>query len=240
MKIMELIAAKGADRTANKIPTIVFLGDSVTQGCFEIYRKTETAIETVFDKSCAYHNYIAQILGVLCPEAPVNIINAGISGDSAVGGLRRLERDVLAYSPELTVVCFGLNDCYRGLGELDTYTNALREIFTRLKAAGGEVIFMTPNMMSTHVSCHITEEYFRSIAAESSEKQNSGVLEAYLEAAKAVAAECDVRICDVYAKWKAMYSCGIDVTELLANRVNHPSREMNRLFAYSLIEEMLK
>ena len=35
-----------------------------------------------------------------------------------------------------------------------------------------------------------------------------------------------------------MYECGVDVTELLSNKINHPTREMNWLFAYSLVETM--
>jgi hypothetical protein len=33
---------------------------------------------------------------------------------------------------------------------------------------------------------------------------------------------------------------GVDTTELLSNKINHPIREMNWLFAYSLVEEMMK
>lgn len=49
-------------------------------------------------------------MNILYPEVPVNIVNAGISGDCAEGGLKRLERDVLSYNPDLIVVCYGLNE----------------------------------------------------------------------------------------------------------------------------------
>lgn len=64
--------------------TVAFLGDSVTQGCFEVYKKNETSIETVFDKSAAYHRYFEMIFDLLTPKAPVNIINAGVSGSEIV------------------------------------------------------------------------------------------------------------------------------------------------------------
>ena len=238
MKIMKLIAEKGKNRQAYRIPTIVFLGDSVTQGCFDIYMKTETALETYFDRNSAYHTYIAEMLAELFPEAPVAVINAGISGDSAPGGLARLERDVLSYKPDLTVVCFGLNDSGRGIDGIPDYSKALRGIFTRLNEAGGEVIFMTPNMMNTNVSCHTKEPLFVRIAEDCARRQNEGVMDAYMDAARAVATECGVKICDVYAKWKAMQAHGADITELLANKINHPTKNMNRLFAYSLIDTM--
>ena len=68
MKIVKKISEKAKDRFGKKIPTIAFLGDSVTQGCFEIYKINETSIETVFDKNCAYHNYVEKILSVIYPD----------------------------------------------------------------------------------------------------------------------------------------------------------------------------
>ncbi len=40
----------------------------------------------------------------------VVIINSGIGGDTTYGGLKRVERDVTRFSPDLTIVNFGLND----------------------------------------------------------------------------------------------------------------------------------
>ena len=83
MKIMKLLAEKAKDNWNAGPVTIAFLGDSVTQGCFEVYEKSKGEIETVFDKNHAYHNYVAKIFSILFPSVPVNIINAGISGGSA-------------------------------------------------------------------------------------------------------------------------------------------------------------
>lgn len=243
MKIIKLIAEKANNRQGVRIPTIAFLGDSVTQGCFELYKKTDSTLETFFDKNCSYHNYIAKIFTVLFPEAPINIINAGISGDSAPGGLKRLERDVLAYHPDLTVVCFGLNDCGGGLDGLKVYADSLRQILTKLKENDSEVILMTPNMMNTKISCHIInsgEREFYDTAEHTLKLQTDGVMDAYVDAAKRVADECGVVICDVYEKWKKLAENGVDTTELLANKINHPTREMNWLFAYELLQTILK
>lgn len=240
MKIMEKLAAKGRDRQGQPTPTIAFLGDSVTQGCFEVYYKNDGNLETVFDKSSAYHKYLYDMLTLLFPESPVNIINAGISGDNAPRALERLERDVLSHHPDLTVVCFGLNDNAQGLDKLDRYTTALASIFEKLLAAGSEVIFMTPNMQNTQVSCHIPYENLREFAGKVAQRQNAGVLDQYIDGAKAVAAEYGVPVCDVYAKWKRLAALGVDTTELLANYINHPKREMNYLFASSLLDTMMQ
>ena len=46
-------------------------------------------------------------------------------------------------------------------------------------------------------------------------------------------------VCDAYARWKSMQENGVDITEMLANLINHPSREMHWLFAHALLETMM-
>lgn len=237
-KLIEKIVAKQKDNMNNPSVTIAFLGDSVTQGCFEVYCKSENSIETVFDKNCAYHTYIAKIFSVLCPSVPVNIINAGISGDNAPHGFERIEKDVISHGPDLVVVCFGLNDCWGKEEGLSKYITALSNIFDRLKEYGCEVIFMTPNTMCTEASYQISAEMIRDIARETAVIQNDGVLDMYIDAAKTLCKEKGVAICDCYAKWKKLEESGLDTTSLLSNYINHPAREMNWLFAYSLVETM--
>ena len=109
MEIMKKIAARARDVYGQPVPAIAFLGDSVTQGCFEVFLR-EGKSQTIFEQEYAYSTYVSEILRTLFPNVPVCVINAGISGDNAASGEVRLERDVLRFRPDLTVVCFGLND----------------------------------------------------------------------------------------------------------------------------------
>ncbi len=238
-KFIEKLVKKQKDNYGQPSVTVAFLGDSVTQGCFDIYQNKAGSFEPVFDKKSAYHTYFAEIFSVLCPNVPVNIINAGISGSNAPHGLERLERDVLHYNPDLVVVCFGLNDSRCGAAGIKQYTDSLAEIFDRLQDIGSEIIFMTPNMMCTDVSGCLKDELLTKTAAETAKIQNAGMLDNYLEAAKALCREKNITVCDCYAKWKRLETLGFDVTELLSNKINHPTREMNWLFAYSLAETIL-
>ena len=44
-----------------------------------------------------------------------------------------------------------------------------------------------------------------------------------------------------YESAKETYAkLGVDTTELLSNKINHPTHMMNWIFAYSLVEEMMK
>lgn len=239
MKIIDKIIAKSNDRKGAPAVTLAFFGDSVTQGCFEIYNKLNGDIETVYDQDNGYHSHLRRMLAYLYPNVPINVINAGISGGKAVQGLERIERDVIMHAPDLCVVCFGLNDSTKGMDMLDCYTDSLDKIFKSLNGAGIETIFMTPNMMAPTLSHTITDELQIDTANKCMGVQNDGVLDAYLDAAKKVAEKNGVRVCDCYARWKLLYKNGVDVTELLANKINHPTREMNKLFAVSLIETMM-
>jgi len=59
-----------------------------------------------------------------------------------------------------------------------------------------------------------------------------------MQAAVKLATEMGVQVCDCYAKWKEL-SKTQDTTMLLANRINHPIKEMHALFADSLCEMIL-
>jgi len=239
MRIIEKIKAKADNNSNMPAVTIGFIGDSVTQGCFEVYNKLNGAIETVFDKNNAYHAYLAKIMSILYPTVPVNIINAGVSGGKAPHGLSRLDRDIISHAPDLAVVCFGLNDCFAGIDNIHQYTDALDGIFSKLKNANIETIFMTPNMMCTDLSCHLKEQNHIDVALTAAKLENSGVLEQYLNAGKEIAKKHNIKICDCYSKWKTLHENGVNITDMLSNNINHPTRDMNYLFAISLIETMM-
>ncbi len=65
---------------------------------------------------------------------PVEVINAGVSGDTSAGGLARLDW-TLADQPDLMIVELGANDALRGLDPAETEEN-LHAILTRLQERG--------------------------------------------------------------------------------------------------------
>lgn len=226
MRFVDKIKKKLESNMDNEGVLVAFLGDSVTQGCFEI---------GVCDQRYSYQRAFSEMMGILFPTVPINVINAGIGGDSAPHGLTRVERDLLRHEPDLCVVCYGLNDCGDGGESIDRYVSALRGIFEKILASGCELIFLTPNMMCTELDPSVTEEWLVNAARDCSRRQNDGSFDAHLDAARALCAELGVPVCDCYAVWKSLRLGGMNVTEHLSNKINHPTREMNRIFAYELI-----
>lgn len=240
MKIIEKLNAK-QDIYSGKPVTIAFLGDSVTQGCFECYIKEDGSIETVFDYKSAYSTRVREMLNILYPGVQVNIINSGLSGDGTENGKTRIERDILPFSPDLVVVSYGLNDACGGLDKLNDYRQNLKEIFEKVSSSGAEVIFLTQNAMNTKKSCHLKgDDALTKTALMTADIQNGGVMKAYMDAAKEEAGKSGVKVCDLYPVWEKLIAGGVDTTELLANKINHPIREIHYYMAMKLIETMFE
>lgn len=212
--------------------TLAFFGDSVTHGYFESFN----GMHGTTDYGAVYHTVLRRRLTALYPDAAVTIINAGVGGDNVQKGLVRLAADVLDKTPDFVVVCFGLNDIN---GELDDYTAVLGEIFDRLIQANIEVIFMTPNMLNTYVDDSLTGG-LREYAHKTAQYQISSRMDTFMAAGIQTAREHGAAVCDCYGEWKRRYEAGEDTTALLANKINHPVREMHGLFADKLLDMITK
>jgi acyl-CoA thioesterase-1 len=110
-------------RTYESIPKIVAFGDSLTAG-----------LGVAPDKS--YPALLAQRLQE--SGFQYEVINAGVSGETSAGGVRRIEW-ILKSQPTVVILELGVNDGLRGLPLKQTYTN-LHTIIERLKAEGVMVI----------------------------------------------------------------------------------------------------
>ena len=220
MKICEKIKMNRQGLEENGPITIVAFGDSVTHGAVGA---GEIDYETV------YWNRLRKKINAIRSYVPVNVINAGIGGNSANHSLPRLDSQVLSHNPDLVIVCFGLNDVN---SKKESFLNALSVIFQRCKESGADVIYMTPNMLNTYVADDTPTEYLE-YAKKTADIQVSGKMDDYMESACALAEKMDVTVCDCYAKWKELAKKQ-DTTLLLANRINHPTREMHGLFAQEL------
>ena len=203
---------------------IVIFGDSVSHG----------AVNGYYDYENVYWNILKKKLNAFRSYIPVNMINASIAGTTADASVSRLEGQVLSHRPDLVIVCFGLNDVN---GPLEVYLGSLRAIFEGCLAAETDVIFMTPNMLNTRVADDTPREHYE-YAFKTAEMQNGGRMDEFMSAARALAEEMGVSVCDCYAKWKKLAETE-DITMMLANRINHPTSEMHKLFADSLYDMIM-
>ena len=236
MKFFDKIQAKLNDRQSEPI-TIAFIGDSVTQGCFECPTVNDGGIgEPVYDYKSAYSTRMREILNMLYPNVPFHIVNAGISGDNAVNGLKRLQRDIISKTPDLVIVSYGLNDSTLGLEKLGAYEESIEGIFSALKKENIDTIFLTQNFDCSKTSPFAVNKKIIELSEFLSKLQNEGVLKTYFQSAKELAKRYGVKVCDLYSVWEKMAEKGVDTTELLSNKLNHPIREFHYYMAIKLIE----
>ena len=203
---------------------IVIFGDSVSHG----------AVNEYIDYENVYWNQLKKRLNAYRDYVPVNMINASIGGTTAKVSAERLDRQVLNHSPDLVIVCFGLNDVNHPLRE---YLDALREIFEKCLNAGCDVIFLTPNMLNTYVAQDTPPQHLK-YAEVTAQIQNSGKMDLYINSAMDLAEQLGIPVCDCYSKWKEIAKKK-DTTLLLANRINHPIPEMHKLFSDSLYDMII-
>ncbi len=206
--------------------TVVAFGDSVTHGAVGV---GEINYETV------YWNRLKQKINEVRNYMPVNVINSGIGGITAKASLDRMERDVFSHHPDLVIVCFGLNDVN---GTLEDYISSLETIFSECNKRGIETVFLTPNMLNTYVAEDTSEE-LKEYAKITAEMQNSGRMDSYIYSAVKLAESMNIKVCDCYSKWKKLSETE-DITMLLANRINHPVKEMHKLFSDGIFEIIMK
>lgn len=117
--------APAAVKSSQKLPIVVFLGDSLTAGLG-------------LNEDQAYPSLLGRKLQQ--EGLPIRVINAGVSGDTTAGGLSRLSW-LLNQHPDVVVVALGGNDGLRGLPVEEAEHN-LREIVRRCQEAGARVLLL--------------------------------------------------------------------------------------------------
>ncbi len=118
-----LTPGRASSSTPDTRPRIVAFGDSLTAG---LGVPAEESYPAQLQRSldALGHSY--------------RVVNAGVSGDTTAGGLRRVPW-ILTNKPDLVILELGANDGLRGLS-VDQTRHNLREIIQRLQEAGVGVV----------------------------------------------------------------------------------------------------
>ncbi len=187
---------------AGQATKIVCFGDSVTG----VYYHTGSRR--------AYTDLLAVALRKLAPQAQVETLNAGISGNTTENALARIESDVLSHRPDLVTVMFGLNDMTRV--PLAKYRENLKSIVQRCQAAGSEVMLVTPNNVVT-----------------TSDRPTEKLIE-YCDAIRQVAGELNIQVCDVYRELDAVRQLAPTQWQLMMSDAIHPNMAGHKRIATCL------
>jgi lysophospholipase L1-like esterase len=94
-------------------------------------------------------------LNRLYPQQPIELINAGVSGNKAADLRHRFQQDVMAQNPDLVVINVGVNDVLQSLNHspnqsshLEQYRQSLRAMIQAAKAKNITVLLLSPTLVS--------------------------------------------------------------------------------------------
>ena len=128
------LAAQAADLLVKSGDKVAFLGDSIT----------------AFG-SVPPGGYVRLVESGLAQQGiKIQVIPAGVSGNTSKDMLARLDRDVISKKPTLMTLSCGVNDVWHGPTgvALEPYKENIRAIVDRAQAAGIKVVILTSTMIS--------------------------------------------------------------------------------------------
>jgi len=134
---------------------IVAFGDSIAYG-WDVAEKH------------SYRQVLKRLLEAKYPDRKWQIFNRGVPGDTALGGINRMERDVGKIKPDLVLVGFGLNDAQMALFNERLFTpekhkEYMRKILHYLRdEIGCEVWFLTTTLVD---EVNLPQDYCQMVAA---------------------------------------------------------------------------
>ena len=188
------------DLEAGADVTIVAFGDSITAG-FAVRR--------------GFPSYWKQMLAEKYPEASIEMINSGISGDTSMDGLARLDYSVLSYEPDLITINFGINDCVLGLC-LEEFEANFVEMVRRIRSGpGSEILLLSSEPLETPPYDRMVLDYYQAV--------------------QRVAKQMDVGFVNVFAAWMKVVNAGTPLSGLILSGLDHPNEAGYRIIAEELM-----
>lgn len=120
-------------------------------------------------------NFISLYYATRFPDQKVRFFNCGISGNTATGVIKRLDKDILIHHPTWSIIMLGMNDVSRSLyapgsdtiqgikekrqGALDNYKKNLESIIKTLLHNNSKVILQKPSIYDQTGLLKATNEF---------------------------------------------------------------------------------
>jgi acyl-CoA thioesterase-1 len=182
---------------------IVAIGDSLTHGWLV---------------SKGYLDFLKEMLRKRYPGASFQLVNKGIPGDTASGGLDRIDTDVYFYNPDCVLVEFALNDAFCGFTS-ELFGRNIQEMIAGIrKNTQAEIVLVTAVWLDDPKSYDFVEKFFYGKLEEMAEK-------------------FALPVARVHEHWRQQVQSGaVDFQELVQFDGVHPTVVGYRLMAEAVME----
>lgn len=202
--------------------TVVFMGDSITEGQYVHHSLRWTEIVS---------RQVREQLRTKIDVDALHFFNRGISGETTRQGLERFPRDVQILEPRVMTLQFGLNDCNcwdtdRGLPRVseEAYRANLSEMIARARKFGARHIILSTN--------HPTLRTRPLASGQTLEQRRKN----YNDIVRQVASATDVTLCDVEAAFAAYQGEALAEMLLPEPDVLHLSQAGHSKYAQAIFE----
>jgi acyl-CoA thioesterase I len=182
---------------------IVAIGDSLTYG---------------WQVSKGYLDFLKEMLTKHYPGTYFQIVNKGIPGDTASGGLDRIDTDVYFYDPDCVLVEFALNDAFCGYSP-ELFGRNIQEMIAGIRNnTQAEIVLVTAVWLDDPKSYDFIERSFYGKLEEMAQK-------------------FDLPVARVHEHWMRQVTSGaVDFQELVQYDGVHPTVEGYKLMAEAVME----
>ena len=135
-------------------------------------------------------------------EYGIDIINAGVGGDTTNSAKARFKKDVLNKKPDIVFISLGVNDCAIDMSryvDLETYKANMAYFIDECQKIGARVIVNIPTPV-------VDEQYLTRHKAEPFEPYGgpNGIVTVYADACREVAIEKGVAFADLNAYFQGL------------------------------------
>lgn len=187
--------------SSGKDVVITALGDSLTYGW--MVRK-------------GYLDFLKEMLLEYYPASSITILNRGIPGDTAQGGLERLRSDVLDDDPHCVLVQFALNDAFIGYNPR-VFQNNIRGIISGIQEnSDADIVLITSVYLHNSPENDMAEQFYSTL--------------------EDLSTELSLPIARVHEKWKEAVRSGVMFSRLVQYDGVHPTVEGYKLMAEAVME----
>ena len=203
---------------------LLFVGDSIT----DCQRKRPVGLRNV-GLGNGYVYIVDCLLGATLPEAPVHVMNTGVSGDCVTNLQARWQSDVLDLNPDWLSIMIGINDVWYkfesepGKEEVDPekFEYVYRELIEKTRPQLSGLILMSPFFLETDESDPMRVQ-----------------MDLYGQITRTLAGDYDAIFVDVQAAFDR-YLAQQPAESLSGDRV-HPNGVGHAVIAQALLSELSK
>ena len=177
----------------------------------------------------------------------VEVINAGIGGNTTEHAKKRFEKDVLAHSPDIAIIQFGNNDAAVDVWKdppatgprvpLADYVKNLSEMIATLKTKKARVILVSP--LPTRWTEKLREMYGKPPYDPDDPDGFNFLKKEYLAELRTLGKKYDVPVVDLYSAYYRYAEKAHSMDELFTDGM-HPNDQGHRIEAELLLEEIKK